>query len=130
MKERFRDSAGVLPDYEWEINHSDEDSQQTIINLERTAPTTGVGFVRQQGQMSPRTLNFSGSILTQSQFDWMTLYALACSTRTIFFRDVSGVEYEVLITNFSPKRQRVAWNSREPGLLWKWSYQISMEIIS
>jgi len=129
-RERFRDSAAILADYTFEINHSDEDSQQNTLNMQRSAVTTGVGFVRQQGEPGPRILSYSGTILTTSQYDAMMSYAEACATRTIFFRDVEGTEYEVLITSFTPKRERVAVNPRQSDILWKWSYQLQMEIIS
>lgn len=130
MRERFRDSAGVLADYEFEINHAEEDAEERSINVERTAPTSGMGFVRQQGEPSPRVLRYQGSILTTAQYEAMGAYVAACKTRTIFFRDVDGTEYEVLVTNFAPQRKRVAWNSREPNLLWKWDYRLEMEVIS
>lgn len=129
---RFRDSATVNPlaTYEWEVGHNEESSGLMTYNLERTAVTTGVGYVRQQGAPTPKTLDFSGSILTQAQYDAMVNYYKACETRTIFYRDVDNTEYEVLITSFNPTRIRVAFNSRSPGLLWKWKYQITMEILS
>ena len=44
--------------------------------------TTGTGFVRQQGPPSPQVFKYTGTILTQAQFDAMKDYFDACATRT------------------------------------------------
>lgn len=129
VRERFRDSAGILPDYIWQVNHREEEANQDSLNMERTAVTTGTGYVRQQGQPSPHVLNFSGTILHQTQKDAFDSYYAACQTRTIFFRDVSGVEMEVVIVSMNITRRAVLRNPHndEP---WIWKYQIQMEVIS
>lgn len=128
-RERFRDSAGILADYLWEVNHYTETGQSTAINVDRTAVTTGVGYVRQQGQPSPRTLSYGGNILSPSQAVAMQAYTDACATRTIFYRDVDGVEHEVVITSYTATRKAVAHNPRNPDP-WYWEYAIVMEVIS
>lgn len=130
VRERFRDSAGVLADYIWQVNHREEEASQDSLNMERTAVTTGVGFVRQQGAPSPRVLNFSGTILHQEQVTAFDAYYAACQTRTIFFRDVSGVEMEVIIIGMNVTRKAVLRNPHEPEQPWIWKYQIQMEVIA
>lgn len=129
-QEQFRDGASLLATYTFAINHSDEQEGGPTRHVERTALTDGVGFVRQQGASTPRVFKFSGSILTTAQLNAMQSYYEACENRTVFFRDADGTEYEVLITAFSPIRKRTVRNSRDPSLLWYWTYNLEMEIIS
>lgn len=131
----FHDAAAVLADYDFEINPSEEEPEQNRLSIERTATTDGVGFVRQQGDSSPKTKTFTGSILTQTQKDAMDDYRDACAgrgtpSRTVFFTDPDGTQYEVMITNFAPRRIRVVRNPRDPALLWKWTYTLEMDIVA
>ncbi len=129
VRERFRDSAGVLADYIWQVNHREEEAANLSRSIERTAVTTGTGYVRQQGQPSPKLLNFSGTILHQTQKAAFDAYFAACDTRTIFFRDVAGDEMEVVIVSLNITRHAVLRNPHndEP---WIWKYQIQMEVVT
>jgi hypothetical protein len=129
-REKFIDPAAILPDYVWQVNHSDEDDTQLQRDWERTATTAGTGFVRQQGPRSPQTFRFNGTILHLNQFQQMYAYFLACDTRTIYFRDFEGHKYEVLIRAFNYKRQRTVRNPRDTSIpLHFWTYTIEMEVI-
>lgn len=143
IAERFRDPIGVLPNYEFHVNHETEEGQERRISVETTAPVSGVGFIRQQGAASPQILKYSGTILRQDQHDAMDAYFSACAgvngtgaavaggSRTVFFRDFTGVEVEVLITAFNPVRKRVAWNQQDsvnaPHHIW--TYTLEMQVI-
>lgn len=127
-RERLRDGASVLSTYEFDINHDAEEPAGQTHNISRTAPTGGVGFVRQQGDVSPRVIRNTGSILRQEQIDAMQDYFDACSNRTVFYRDVDGTEYEVIITVFD--YTRVRGHNRRGGLPYKWTYRLEMEIIA
>lgn len=126
-REQFRDGAAILATYSFDINHHDEDSAGQQRTITRAAPTAGVGFVRQQGDKSPKVLKFQGSILRQSQLDAMQSYFDACDSRTVFFTDVDGIEREVLITVFDPTR--IAAQNRRGGLPFYWKYRLEMEVI-
>lgn len=126
-REQFRDGASILATYSFDINHDEEQGQNQTRNVTHSAPTSGVGFVRQQGDKSPVAFRFAGSILRQSQFDAMQAYYDACDNRTVFFTDVSGTEYEVLIILFDPVRTRGM--NRRGGLPYYWKYRLEMEII-
>lgn len=130
-REQFRDPFGVVAAYSFQVNHSDEDAQEKKRNIETTAPTTGVGFVRQQGDASPEVLRYSGTILHKAQKDAMDAYYALCDTQTIFFRDFTGEEREVMITNFNPVRKRAAANPQDPvnAPLHYWTYTIEMQVI-
>lgn len=130
MRERFRDGAAVLSTYEFAINHWTEQPDEQRRNVQRTAPTGGTGFVRQQGDSSPRVLKYGGTIMTQAQYDAMQSYYEACNTRTVFFRNYQGVENEVLITAFSARQEPVLYNSRAPSLSHVWRYDLEMEVIA
>jgi hypothetical protein len=134
VRERFRDAADAMPPgvpnpYSFQINHTDEEAIDQTRNLTRQAVTTGPTFVLQQGESSPRVLRYTGTILDPAQLDAMQAYYNACATRTVFFRDVHDVEYEVLITRFAPQRMRTLRNPRQIDLLWFWRYTLEMEII-
>jgi hypothetical protein len=137
MRERFRDAAnamGSIPNpYDFQINHSDEEPEERTRNVERSATTTpaptGPVFVLQQGESGPPVKRYHGTILLPAQLAAMQAYYDACSNRTIFFRDFTGVEFEVLITRFSPQRQRTLRNPRDRTLLHYWTYDIEMEVI-
>jgi hypothetical protein len=132
-REQFRDGAGLMGSipnpYLFTVNHREEEAAEQVRNITRQAVTTGPKFVLQQGEPSPRVLRYAGTILTSAQLTAMQAYYDACSTRTIFFRDVSGIEYEVLITRFAPQRKATLRNPREPTILWYWTYQLDMEVI-
>ena len=131
FRTRFRDGAAVLATYEWQIMHDEEQGSDLRRNVERTAVTSGVGFVRQQGEDSPQLLRFNGTILHSAQLAAMRDYYDACRTRTIFFRDIDGTEYEVLITSFNPQRRRTIKNPRDSAInLHFWDYEIEMEIVA
>lgn len=141
MRERFRDGlgdpaldwsvvrSGALPTYEFEINHWTEEDTDQRRNITRTAPTSGVGFVRQQGESAPQTMKYAGTIMTTTQYNAMQSYYLACSLRTVFFRDYLGTEYEVLVTTFATLKQAVLGQNRDPALKHIWKYRLEMEVI-
>lgn len=130
VRERFRDGASILSTYSWDVGHHEEDPSDLRRNITRTAPLSGVGFVRQQGDKSPFTFKFSGTILKASQYDAMLDYFDACDNRTIFYRDYLGTEYEVIITVFSATRQAVLRNTRDLSIAHVWKYQLEMEVIA
>lgn len=137
VRERFRDAIYVegppqvgLAPYDFEVNHDEEDGLDLTRNISRQAVTTGPAFVLQQAPSSRGTLRYSGTILTQSQYDAMKAYFDACLTRTVFFRDFTNVEYEVVVTRFNPQRRRAAKNPRSPSLMHYWTYSLEMEVIA
>lgn len=129
MREQFRDAAGLLGTYVFEVNHSEEQAPDQGRSIDHQAVTTGPRFVIQQGTSNPLTLKFSGTILTQAQLDAMQSYYDACSTRTVFFRDFTGVEFEVIVTRFDYLRKRTLSNPRAPLLKHYWTYDLEMEVI-
>jgi hypothetical protein len=102
--------------YDWPINHTTEEQFGLIRNYERTAPTKGVGFVRQEGDPTPLTLKMSGTILTATQdtafIGWFNL----ARHNSIYFRDWTGAQYEVLFVSYQPQRVRVDWNYSDPNM--------------
>lgn len=131
VRARFRDPAAILADYTWQVMWSEEEGRDFRRNLERTAVTSGVGFVRQQGEDSPQTFKLSGTILHKNQYDRMKAYYEACRTRTILFRDFEDTEYEVIFTSFNPQRKRTLRNPKDAANipLHYWSYQAELEVI-
>lgn len=130
-REQLRDPLGILDTYQFAINHTDESSNEQTRTVTRTANTAGTGFVRQQSASSPPVRKWTGTILEQAQYDAMQNYYRACSTRTVFFTDFTGVEEEVVITSFNPTRKRTQRNFRDPSIpLHYWTYEIVMEVVT
>jgi hypothetical protein len=118
--------------YDFEINPDGMEPLEQQRNVERTAPTSGVGFVRQQGSDSPAILTYTGKILSQDQRDQMQVYYNLSAGQTIHFRDWTGNVFQVLVTTFNPKRERTAKNPRggTEAATHYWSYTLSLEVIS
>jgi hypothetical protein len=128
----FIDPAGVLDDYPWPFNHTDESDFGKSRNIEHGGNTGDVGFVRQQSDDSPLILRFSGVILLQSQVEAMLEWFELCKTQTIYFRDFTGIdEYEVIVTRFVPTRHYTVKNPRDSANAptWYWRYEIDMDVI-
>jgi hypothetical protein len=130
VRAQFRDAAAILPPYQMQIMWNEEEGLDLRRNYERTTVTSGVGFVRQQGEDSPSLLRFRGTILHSTQMFWMTAYYQASRDRTIFFRDFGGSEYEVLFTAFNPQRVRTLHNPRDSTIpLHYWTYDMELEVV-
>jgi hypothetical protein len=117
--------------YPWPINHSDEDEVGRDRNITLEANTGNVGLVKQQGELTPLTFRYSGTILTRAQLSQMLFWFTKCETHSIDFTDFAGDSYEVLITSFKPTRHRTLRNPRDPGApLWYWTYTIEMMVLT
>lgn len=129
---------GGLGNYQFAINHDEEDAFGTTLAVEKTASTSGVSFIRQIGDASMSPLTIKGTILQRAQLQKLYLYHGACMgtdglpKRTLIFVDQLGSEFEVLILSFLPKRERLADNPRgatPDERLVKWTYTLSMDIV-
>lgn len=129
MREQFRDGAALLATYQFEVNHSEEEAPEQARTIDHQAVTTGPAFVIQQGESNPPTLKYSGTIFQPAQLAAMQSYYDACNSRTVFFRDYTGVEYEVIVTRFDVVRKRTLRNPRDTSLLHYWTYTLEMEVI-
>lgn len=129
---KFSDPGGPLADYQWEINHNEEEQSGKTRNIEESANTAGTGLVKQQGDDGPLRFEYSGSILRETQLTTMLKYFQACKTRTVIFTDFAGDQYEVLVTSFQPTRKRTLRNPRDQANapLHYWTYKIALEVIT
>lgn len=131
-KDAFIDPIKELADYTWEWGHETEDPQTETLNLERSALTTGEGFVRQQGAPSPRTVKLRGTCRTPAQKVAMEAFYNACAgkqgpPRTVIWQDFeAGSLHEVLITEWSPVREPGKLN----GYNFVYKYTITMELLT
>ena len=117
--------------YAWLINHSDEDETGRDRQVTTEANTGNVGLVKQQGELTPLILRYSGTILHTSQLVEMLRWYTKCETRSIYFTDFAGDSYEVTITSFHPKRLRTLRNPRDGSApLWYWTYTIEMMVLA
>jgi hypothetical protein len=117
--------------YEWDISHSDEEPMGKTRQITESANTANTGLVKQQGDVQPLVMKYNGTILKRSQFKEFWRWFELCETQTIYFTDFDGQEYEVIITDFAPKRQRTVRNPRDAANtpLHYWNYSITMEVI-
>lgn len=118
--------------YDWPQNHLEEERLGKARNIEHTAPTNAVGLVKQQSDESPLVLSWRGHILRKAQHDTMWEWYALCETQSIYIRDFTGDEYEVLITEFNPIRKRTVKNPQDPvnAPLWYWEYTLTMEVLT
>jgi hypothetical protein len=128
---RLTDLApGGLGDYSWPANYSEEGEFGRRRNYERTASTSGVGVVRQQGDDGPVVISVTGTILEKDQHSFFCAFMKIGKLRTLIFTDFEGHQYEVLMTAYLPTRQRAARNPRDPSiLLHYYKYQMEMEAV-
>jgi hypothetical protein len=118
--------------YDWAVNHSEEQEFGKRRNIDHGALTNGTGLVRQQSDDTPLVLHLKGTIFHKAQFEQMIAWWKLCETQTIYFKDFSGDEYEVIITEFLPVRERTIKNPRDyaNAPYWFWKYDIAMEVIA
>lgn len=117
--------------YDWPLNHETEEDLGKRNSLEVTF-NTGSGLpVFQQGNSDPMTLRFEGRALTEAHITNLWGWFGLTRTQTVYFRDFAGDEYEVIITDFRPRRIRAAKNLRDltNAPLNTWTYTIEMTII-
>jgi hypothetical protein len=134
-RDGFQDKAGLINGgalYEWDISHETEEPQEKTENFERTALTSGVGFVRQQGAPQPTVYKLHGWA-TKTQIEKMEAFYNACAgigtpARTIFWQDISGTLFEVLITQFAPQRSTGRMVGRGGGSI-VFQYSITLEVV-
>lgn len=116
--------------YDWPRNHSNEEAMGKVRNITRTAPTSNVGLVKQQGEDGPLTIKLSGFIVHRSQLQAFWTWFELCRYQTIHFRDFDNQQYEVQIISFQPKRVRKhSTLSPDAGMPYNYfTYDMEMEI--
>lgn len=130
MRDKFTNPANS-ESYEFDIGHSSEEPTSKTRQITNSANTANTGLIAQQGDVQPLLLRYAGTILKASQHKEMWRWYQLCETQTILFTDYAGNEYEVMITDFAPKRQPTLRNPRDPknALLHYWNYTITMQVI-
>lgn len=118
--------------YEWHTGHSEEEANGKTRTIQESANTGNTGLVKQQGDVQPLVLKYSGTILFKKQIEEFWRWYELCETQTIFFTDYAGEEYEVLITSFLPQRKPTVKNPKDFANAPRhyWSYSITMEVIA
>ena len=117
--------------YDWQINHTEEEEVNKARSIEHGANSANTGLVKQQSDDQPLVLSYRGTILHKAQLEEFWGWFQLTKTQTIYFTDFAGDEYEVIITDFKPQRQRTIKNPRDfaNAPLWYWTYAISMEVV-
>lgn len=117
--------------YDWQVNHSEEQTLGRTRSFDHTAPTSGNGLIRQQGDDPPMVIHLQGTILHKAQHTQMVNWFNLSRTQTIYFTDFTGDQYEVVITSFLPVRKRTVKNPKDyaNAPYWYWTYDIEMEVV-
>lgn len=128
---QFQDPAGVRTTYDWVVNHSEEEEFGKERNIEHSAPTGGVGLVRQQGADAPMVLELRGVIFHEAQYQEFWAWWKLSRTQTIYFHDFAGDSYEVVFTSFKPTRHRTIRNPKDysNAPYWFWRYTMRLEVV-
>lgn len=120
-------APGGLGFYQWPLNYDEEGEFGRRRNYDRSASTSGVGVVRQQGDDGPIVITISGVILQADQHTYFCAFMKTGKLRTLIFTDFEGFQYEVLMTAYLPTRVRVGRNPRDPSIPYHY-YKYSMEM--
>ena len=132
VRNKFEDPSGSLPTFNWDFNHSEEETTEKRRNVTYSSNTADTGLVRQQADETPLRFSYSGKITKESDLIQFLKYWKACRDRTVRFTDFASDSYEVLITSFAPTRQRVMWNPRDQtnAPYHIWTYKIEMDVVT
>jgi hypothetical protein len=129
QRNRFKSAGGST--YQWLINHTEEEEFGRRRNIDHSAPTSGIGHIRQQGDDEAMVLSLTGHILHRSQYVEMFKWFDRSRKETIQFRDFDMQEFEVIITSFRPVRKRTLRNPRDTSIPHHyWDYSMEMEVIT
>lgn len=117
--------------YVWLVGHDEEASVGKTRAITHSANTQNTGLIRQQGDVAPLVLKYSGKILHLSQYEEFWKWFQLCETQTIYFKDYFGEEFEVLITSFEPIRKPTVKNPKDftNMPLHYYVYTLTMEIV-
>lgn len=117
--------------YDWAIGHDEESEFGKERTITSGATTSNNGFVKQQSDDSPMKIEVSGTILEQDQMEEFLAWWKLCESQTIYYRDFTGDQYEVLISSFKPVRKRTVRNPRGGSVnpLHYWTYDLKMEVV-
>lgn len=130
MRNRFTNPAnGAF--YDWQVNHSDEGSFGKTRQITESANTANTGLVKQQGDSTPLKMKLTGTIFHKAQHEQFIDWFQLGETQTVIFKDFTGDEYEVLLTQYDAVRKRTVRNPRDAANapLWYWTYEMEMEVI-
>lgn len=130
-------APGNFGEYSFHINHSEEEEFGVSTSYTRTAPTGGVGFVRQMGDPQPALRRLKGTILDRDQYQQLWYFWFEANgqgagpARTLHFIDQLGARFEVFFTSFNPIAHRTAHNPRgdtaDEKLIY-WTYDLELDV--
>jgi hypothetical protein len=115
VKWQFYDPDGEGTTYNFSINPDSYSSDSVLRNIKDEATSFG-SRVFFEGRKTPRTFSFSGTILSEDQYN--VLYAWANERRQIRLTDDLGFQNWIYIKSFNPTRQL------KPNVPWYFTYSI------
>lgn len=109
-KNRFKNPADGST-YDWHINQAwDGEDDSGVESTYTWASSTGGAALPQFGGLKATIKTLKGTILHLAQHEAFLAWAAIAQNHTIYFRDVDGDEWEVMILKYLPRRQGVARN--------------------
>jgi len=120
----FTDNSLATPvSYKFDINPKDGGSPTYQKNIEiQNTLAPGGKVLLYEGQDPVQTVEFTGTILEQAQYEAMILWF--SKRHQIQMVDDLGRVYQIYITEFTPRRERAVHH------YWKHSYSVKAIIIS
>lgn len=117
--------------YDWPVNHAEEESFGKSRNIDHTAPTSGQGLIRQQGDDSPMGIRLSGTVFHKAQHQAFINWFNLSRTQTIYWRNFDLEEFEVIFTGYLPQKKRTLRNPRDfaNAPYHYWTYTMEFDVV-
>jgi hypothetical protein len=115
-------------EYVWPLNHDEEGESGRDRSVQSSSNVGGTRTIQTQGELTPIRFQWSGKHLQDAHHTSLIGWQNLCETQTIILTDFAGDQYEGLITSYKYKRQRVAFNSRQPDKPWTWTYTLEFTV--
>jgi len=112
--------------YNWAINESDQDGPRHGGNVDFDGKASSIGVIGTQGEDQALLITLTGTILTQDQYRKFLFFSKI--KNSFRFIDSIGNQYEVSMTEFSPKVERVAMNYMDPTYMPHHKYTYTMQL--
>lgn len=127
-KNRFKDPANG-DTYDWHINQGWDGEEDVNDYAFSWASTTGGAALPQFGGAKAQIKTLRGTILHLAQHTEFLAWAALSQEHTIYFRDVDGNEFEVVILAYRPRRIGVLKNWSDPVNMPQYIYRYEMQLL-
>lgn len=111
--------------YTWHINHREEEKR--LESPFSASTLSGGGVLPQFGGSKAEVWTLRGTILRKSQHDAFEAWLALSTAHTIYYTDCDGVEFEVMILSYAP-RKVAGVNNNDPDNMpsYYYTYELTM----